>query len=144
MPIRILILNGPNLNLLGKREREIYGSISFEDHLIKLKAKFPHVDLGYYQSNHEGALIDKMQEVGYDFQGIILNAAGYTHTSIAIMDTINAIETPVVEVHISDISKREVFRRHSYVSLAAVHAISGRGLDGYDMGIEWLLKHGIK
>ena len=137
--INIIIINGPNLNLLGKREKEIYGTVSFEDHFKLLEAKYPKISLTYFQSNHEGVLIDKLQEVGFVYEGIILNAAGYTHTSIALMDTIKAISTPVVEVHISDIEAREDFRKFSYVSLAAAHLIKGKGLVGYDDGVEWLL-----
>lgn len=138
--INIIIINGPNLNLLGNREKEIYGSVSFEDHFKILEKKYPNISLTYFQSNHEGVLIDKLQEVGFTYEGIILNAAGYTHTSIALMDTIKAITTPVVEVHISDIEAREDFRKFSYVSLAAAYMIKGKGLKGYDEGVEWLME----
>ncbi len=136
----IAIINGPNLNLLGKRETKIYGTKSFEDFFIELRALFPKTILHYYQSNHEGFLIDKLQEFGFELDGIVFNPGGYTHTSIALMDTVKAIPAPVVEVHISDIYDREDFRKHSYVNLAAAHSIVGQGLDGYRSAIEYLLK----
>jgi len=139
----IIIINGPNLNLLGRREKEIYGSVSFEDYFKILEAHFQDISLTFFQSNHEGALIDKLQEVGFSYEGIVLNAAGYTHTSIALMDTIKAIDTPVVEVHISDIEAREEFRKFSFVSLAADHLIKGKGLEGYMEGVEWLIKNRV-
>ena len=137
--MKISILNGPNLNLLGKREPEIYGSKSFEEFLEELIERFPQVTFEYFQSNHEGALIDKMQSLNNIADGIILNAAGYSHSSIALADTIAAINTPVVEVHISDIHKREDFRRHSYTALYAKHMITGHGLEGYAEAVEFLL-----
>lgn len=137
--MQILILNGPNLNLLGVREPEIYGSMTFEDYFDQLKDRYPDINLQYYQSNHEGDLIDKLQEVGFQYDGIIFNPAGFTHTSIALADTVKAITTPVVEVHISDIYKREKFRHHSYIKLYAYHSIVGQGLNGYDQAIEVLL-----
>lgn len=138
---QILIINGPNLNLLGKREPEIYGHQSFEDYFDKLTVKFSgDTTLSYFQSNHEGFLIDKIQEVGFSIDGIILNAGGYTHTSIAIADCISAVTTPVIEVHISDITKREPFRKHSYLEAVCQKSIMGYGLDGYDMAIDFLLK----
>jgi len=136
----ILILNGPNLNLLGLREPEIYGTQSFESYFQSLKDKYPTVNLAYEQTNSEGKIIDLLQEYGLNTWGIILNAAGYTHTSIAIRDTISAIPEMVVEVHISDIQAREDFRKHSYVSEVAAHHIIGKGLKGYDEAIQWLLK----
>lgn len=135
----IQIINGPNLNLLGKREPEIYGSQTFESYFEELKAKFPDIELHYYQSNHEGDLMDKMQEVGFSYDGIILNAAGYTHTSIALADTISAIATPVIEVHISNIYEREEFRHHSYVKAKCKTSIVGQGLDGYRQAIDFLI-----
>lgn len=138
--INIIIINGPNLNLLGKREKDIYGDVSFEEYFKTLESTFSDISLSFFQSNHEGVLIDKLQEVGYTYEGVILNAAGYTHTSIALMDTIMAIETPVVEVHISDIEAREEFRKFSYVSLAAAHLIKGKGLNGYEEAVHWLLE----
>ena len=139
MTSEILVLNGPNLNLLGVREPEIYGSETFEQFFIKLKAEYPQIDLTYFQSNHEGALIDKLQEVGFEIDGIIFNPGGYTHTSIALADTVSAISTPVVEVHISNIYERELFRHHSYVKAVAVSSIIGKGLDGYREAVEVLL-----
>ncbi len=139
MASEILVLNGPNLNLLGVREPEIYGSETFEQFFIKLKAEYPQIDLTYFQSNHEGALIDKLQEVGFEIDGIIFNPGGYTHTSIALADTVSAISTPVVEVHISNIYERELFRHHSYVKAVAVSSIIGKGLDGYREAVEVLL-----
>lgn len=135
----ILILNGPNLNLLGLREPEIYGSETFESYFEKLKSTFPNLNLAYEQSNSEGKIIDLLQEYGLNSWGIILNAAGYTHTSIALRDTVQAIPEMVVEVHISDISKREDFRKHSYITEVAAHHIIGQGLPGYQQAIEWLI-----
>lgn len=141
--LSIFIINGPNLNLLGKREPQIYGYLSFEDHLIQLRAHFPQLNINYYQSNSEGALIDKLQEVGYTVNGIVFNPAGYTHTSIALADTVKAIAAPVVEVHISNIYDREPFRHHSYIKSVAVHSIVGQGLKGYEMAIDFLLEQQI-
>jgi 3-dehydroquinate dehydratase-2 len=137
--MKIQIINGPNLNLLGKRETAIYGKRSFEEFLKELKAEFPEVELHYFQSNHEGALIDKIQEVGYSFDGIILNAAAYTHTSIALADAIAAISCPVIEVHISNIHAREAFRKHSYTAEQCRGVITGLGLIGYKLGVQFLL-----
>jgi 3-dehydroquinate dehydratase II len=138
---KILIVNGPNLNLLGKREPEVYGHAGFEYYFESLQKTYENtVELSYYQSNHEGALIDKLHEVGFSFDGIILNAGAYTHTSIALADAIRAINTPVVEVHISNTHAREAFRHHSYLSAAAMGVILGFGLDSYRLGIESLLK----
>ncbi len=136
--MKILILNGPNLNLLGKREPEIYGAQSFEEYFAELKTRFQDRSLEYFQSNHEGALIDKLHEVGFDYDGIVFNPGGYTHTSIAIRDAISAITTPVFEVHISNIAEREDFRQKSYVSDVCVGSINGMGLEGYAIGIEQL------
>ncbi len=137
---KILIINGPNLNLLGTREPEIYGSQSFESYLQQLRQKYPHIQIDCYQTNHEGKIIDKLQEADNNYTGIILNAAAYTHTSIAISDTLKAINTPVVEVHISDLKKREKYRQISYISEAAVKVIMGEGLPGYDMAIRFLIE----
>lgn len=136
---KILILNGPNLNLLGKRQPEIYGSQTFEEYFDYLEAKYENKDiqLYYYQSNHEGTLIDKLQEVGFSWDGIIFNAGGYTHTSIALADAVIAISTPVVEVHISNIYEREEFRRHSFLKNVCVKTIVGKGLKGYDEAVEY-------
>jgi len=137
--VKILIINGPNLNLLGKREPEIYGSDSFEDFFGKLKEKYPDMTLEYYQSNVEGELINKIQEVGFDYEAILINAGGYTHTSVAISDAIAAVSTPVLEVHISNIYKREEFRHKSIISKECVGMIAGLGLMGYDLGIQYFI-----
>lgn len=137
---KIAIINGPNLNLLGKREPGIYGNLSFEDYFVQLKVLFPSVDFLYYQSNHEGSLIDKIQELGFDYNGIVLNAGGYTHTSIALHDCIKAVTTPVVEVHISDIRKRESFRHVSMIEAACIQTYAGFGMDSYRMAVDALLK----
>lgn len=133
---QLIIINGPNLNLLGKREPEIYGGQTFEDYLEVLKSKYNNVDLEYFQSNIEGELIDKLQEVGFSCDGIILNAAAYTHTSVGIGDAVKAIETPVVEVHISNTFSREEFRHQSFISPNAKGVILGFGLKSYDLAIE--------
>ena len=135
---RITIINGPNLNLLGKREPEIYGGITFEDYFNTLEEKYQTITLTYFQSNIEGEIIDKLHEVGFSADGIILNAAAYTHTSVGIGDAVKAIETPVIEVHISNVYDREEFRHHSYVSPNAQGIIIGMGLKGYDLAIESL------
>lgn len=137
-----MIINGPNLNLLGVRQPEIYGSQTFEDYFAILQEKFKgKVELEYFQSNHEGALIDKIQEIGFSCHGIIINAGGYTHSSIAIADAIAAITTPTVEVHISDIYKREAFRHVSYLKAQCVKSIVGEGLMGYDRSVDFLLEY---
>ncbi len=135
----IQIINGPNLNLLGKREPEIYGSETFEDYFENLKKRFPQVSLHYYQSNVEGELINKIHEVGFSFDAILLNAGGYTHTSVAISDAIAGVTTPTLEVHISNIYKREEFRHKSIISKSCVGMISGLGLKGYELGILYFL-----
>jgi len=136
---KILILNGPNLNLLGKREPEIYGSQSFEDHFRELQMSFTDHSLVYFQSNHEGALVDKLHEVGFSFDGIVFNAGAYTHTSIALADAIAAIETPVIEVHISNVHRREAFRHHSYLSAHCAGIIVGFGLKGYSLAVRAII-----
>mgnify|MGYP003298336916 CR=1 FL=1 len=136
--MKILILNGPNLNLLGVREPGIYGSSSFESYLPKLKERSPQVELEYYQSNIEGELINKLQEVGFTFDGIVLNAGAYTHTSVALHDCIKSLKCPVIEVHISNVHTREEFRHHSYISPACKGVICGFGLDSYRLAIEGL------
>ena len=141
MKKKVLIINGPNLNLLGKREPHIYGSQSFEDYLKKIKQKFSNTQIDYYQTNHEGSIIDKLQESDQKYTGIVLNAAAYTHTSIAIADCLKAIDTPVVEVHISDIHKRESYRKISYISEAVVKTIMGEGLNGYEKAIEFIIQN---
>ena len=133
---KLIIINGPNLNLLGKREPEIYGSETFEVYLNSLKSKFNTVSIDYFQSNIEGELIDKIQEVGFSYDGIILNAAAYTHTSVGIGDAIKAVTTSVVEVHISNTFSREDFRHQSYISPNARGVILGFGLQSYDLAIE--------
>jgi 3-dehydroquinate dehydratase-2 len=138
--MKILILNGPNLNLLGRRQPDIYGSRTFDDYFKELKLLYPRIQLEHYQSNHEGNLIDKLHETGFSYLGIVLNGGGYTHTSIALADAVSAITTPVVEVHISDISKREEFRRHSYLTAVCKTTISGQGLKGYQLAIDFLLQ----
>ncbi len=137
--MKLIIINGPNLNLLGKREPEIYGSLTFEDYLQELKTNYPKVDFDYVQSNVEGELIDAIQKAGFDYDGIILNAAAYTHTSVGIGDAIKAIETPVIEVHISNTFSREEFRHHSYISPHAKGVILGFGLQSYKLAIESFL-----
>ncbi len=134
--MKIIIINGPNLNLLGVRQPDVYGDRTFEDYLAELKTTFPHVDIDYYQSNVEGEIINKMHEVGFSYDGIVLNAGGYSHTSVAIHDAIASITTPVVEVHISNIYAREEYRRHSLLSDACKGVICGMGLDGYRMAVE--------
>lgn len=137
---QILILNGPNLNLLGKREPEIYGHQTFEQYFEVLKDKFSkQAELEYFQSNHEGHLIDKIHEVGFSYDGIVLNAGGFTHTSIALADAVSAVVSPVIEVHISNVYAREEFRHHSYISSRCKGSIIGFGLRGYDLAIQTLL-----
>lgn len=136
---KLIIINGPNLNLLGKREPEIYGSLTFEDYFKEMKLKWPSIQLEYYQSNIEGELIDKLHEVGFSYDGIILNAGAYTHTSIGIGDAIKGIETPVVEVHISNTFGREEFRHQSYISPNAKGVILGFGMQSYELAIKSFL-----
>ena len=138
--MQILIINGPNLNLLGRREPTVYGSSSFTDYLETLRSQYPQIQIAYFQSNVEGELIDKLQEVGFSYDGIVLNAGAYTHTSIALHDCIRAIETPVVEVHISNVHAREEFRHHSYLSAVCKGVICGFGLDSYRLAVEALVK----
>ena len=137
--MRIAILNGPNLNLLGKRETSIYGTESFDDYPNTLKAKYPNVEFHYFQSNVEGELINELQRVGFDFDGIIMNPGGYTHTSVAIGDAIAGIKTPVIEVHISNVHAREDFRKLSHVSAKAKGTIAGLGLKGYELALQSFL-----
>ena len=136
--MKILILNGPNLNLLGKREPEIYGHVSFEDYLPRLREKFPQHELAYFQSNHEGCLIDKLQEADGVFDAVVMNPGAYAHTSIALADCIRGISVPVVEVHLTDITKREPFRQHSFTAEACKACFVGLGLKGYEKAIESL------
>jgi 3-dehydroquinate dehydratase-2 len=137
--MKIIIINGPNLNLLGTREPEIYGSVSFESYLQGLSEKFPEVTIDYFQSNIEGELINKIQETGFSYDGIIMNAAAYTHTSVGISDAVKAITTPVVEVHISNTFSRESFRHQSYISPHAKGVIIGFGLESYDLALRSFL-----
>lgn len=138
--MKILILNGPNLNLLGKREPETYGKLSFEDFFTTLKSRFAQVEFEYYQSNVEGELINKLHEVGFSYAGIILNAGAYTHTSIALHDAIAAIKIPVVEVHISNIYAREEFRHKSLITSKCAGLITGFGMEGYALAVQYFLK----
>jgi len=137
--MKVAIINGPNLNLLGKRETDIYGNMSFEQYLDSLRKKYTDVEISYFQSNVEGELINELQRVGFDYDGIVLNPGGYTHTSVAIGDAIAAIKTPVVEVHISNVHAREDFRKLSHVSGKAAGSIFGLGLKGYELAIDYLL-----
>jgi 3-dehydroquinate dehydratase-2 len=137
--MKLIIINGPNLNLLGIRQREIYGKENFGTYFNKIKQDFKNIELDCFQSNSEGDIIDKLHEIGFEFDGIILNAGAYSHTSIAIADAISAITTPVVEVHISNIFSRERFRRHSYMTKNCKGLISGFGLSGYTMAIRSFL-----
>ncbi len=132
---KLLIINGPNLNLLGKRETDIYGDLSFEEFLEKLQDKYDWVQIDYFQSNVEGELIDKIQEVGYSYDGIILNAAAYTHTSVGIRDAVAAIKAPVIEVHITNTTKREKFRHRSYITPVARGLVMGFGLQSYELAV---------
>ncbi|MCF0058255.1 type II 3-dehydroquinate dehydratase [Dyadobacter sp. CY356] len=136
---KILILNGPNLNLLGTREPTVYGNQSFEDYFKGLKNEFPKTQLHYYQSNHEGDLIDKIHEVGFTFDGIIVNAGGYSHTSIALADALSAVTTPAVEVHISNVYTREPYRHHSYLTDRCKGLVTGLGLKGYELALRYFL-----
>ena len=138
--MKILILNGPNLNLLGTREPEVYGHQSFEDFFEELKQQFMDCELSYFQSNHEGVLIDKLHEAGFTYDGIVFNPGAYTHTSIALRDAISAIKTPVFEVHISNLAERESFRQLSYVEEVCVGSINGMGLEGYVLALEHFIK----
>lgn len=136
---KIAIINGPNLNLVGIREPEIYGTQSLDDYLQRLVQQYDDVEFALYQSNHEGDIIDQLQRVGFTFDGIVLNAGGYTHTSVAIADAIAAITTPVIEVHISDLTQREPWRQHSMLTAVCATTIMGHGLDGYRQAIEYLI-----
>lgn len=134
--MKIQIINGPNLNLLGMREPDIYGNASFAAYLEQLKKRFPDAEIQYFQSNVEGEIINKIHETGFDYNGIILNAGGYTHTSVAIRDAIKSVNTPVIEVHISNVHAREEFRRHSMISAVCAGVIAGFGFNSYDLAIE--------
>lgn len=139
--MKLLVLNGPNLNLLGIREKSIYGNMSMDEFLLSLNAEYSNINIEYYQSNHEGDLVDKLHEVGFSYDGVVFNAGAYTHTSVALADAIAAINTPVIEVHISNTACREPFRHTSYISANCVGTITGFGLDSYRLGIQsFLLK----
>lgn len=138
-PMKIQIINGPNLNLLGKRETSIYGNQTFEEYFEGLKKRFTGVGLNYYQSNVEGEIVNKLHETGFDFTGIILNAGAYTHTSIAIHDAIGSIKTPVIEVHISNVYSREEFRHKSLITSKCVGLLTGFGLEGYALAVSYFL-----
>jgi len=142
--MNILIINGPNLNLLGKREPTIYGSQDFETYFNKLQTTYSEHQLTYFQSNHEGAIVDKLHETGFTVDGIVLNAGAYTHTSVAIADAIKGITSPVIEVHISNVFSREEFRHHSYLSPACWGSISGFGLQSYQLAIQAIINKTLK
>lgn len=144
MSKKIQIINGPILNLLGKREPDVYGNMDFESYFAKLKDNFKGAELHYYQSNVEGEIINKLHEVGFSYDGIILNAGAYTHTSVAIHDAIAAIKTPVVEVHISNVYAREEFRHKSLITSKCVGLITGFGLEGYTMALDYLVNNKVK
>ncbi|HEY0046098.1 MAG TPA: type II 3-dehydroquinate dehydratase [Flavobacterium sp.] len=137
--MKIIIINGPNLNLLGKRETSVYGESSFDDYLPQLQTKYSDIDIEFFQSNIEGEIIDKLHQTGFTYDGIILNAAAYTHTSIGIADAVKAISTPVVEVHISNVYAREDFRHHSFIAPSAKGIITGFGLLSYELAIRSLI-----
>ena len=137
--MKLIIINGPNLNLLGIREKEIYGETSFEEYLSTLKSKFKDVELEFFQSNHEGELIEKIQEVGFSYEGIIINAGGFTHTSVALRDAIASVSSPAIEVHISNILNLEDFRKKSFLSDVCKGIISGLGLKGYEFAVDYFL-----
>lgn len=139
----ILIINGPNLNLLGKREPSVYGSVSFEDYLKELKQTYPNTNFTYFQSNHEGDIIDQIHSYGFNIDGVILNAGAYTHTSLAIADAISAVKCPVIEVHISNVFKREKHRHYSFISPVCEGSISGFGLNSYRLAVE-ALRHKLQ
>ena len=139
--MKIAIINGPNLNLVGIREPEIYGDVSFDEYIPQLRLQYPDHFISYFQSNHEGAIIYELQRIGYDYDAIVLNAGGLTHTSIVIGDCVKAISAPVVEVHISNIQEREKYRNNSYVTAPSVHFINGKGISGYQIAIDWVIKN---
>ena len=139
--MKLLILNGPNLNLLGTREPSVYGNISFDEYLTELRKRFPQATIDYFQSNAEGALIDKVHETGFDYDGIVLNAGAYTHTSVALADAVRAVTAPVIEVHISNIHARETFRHHSYLAPHCRGSIVGLGLEGYALAVAFFAEN---
>lgn len=137
--MKIMIINGPNLNLLGKREVDIYGKQSFQAYFDTLSQQYASIELAYFQSNSEGAIIDQLHDIGFSYDGIIINGGAYTHTSIAIADALAAISTPAIEVHISNVHARETFRHHSYFTVNCVGFISGMGLKGYELALQYFL-----
>jgi 3-dehydroquinate dehydratase II len=137
--MQLYIINGPNLNLIGRREPEIYGSLSLEDYLASLRDIFPAHNLHFFQNNHEGALIDKIQEIGFSADGVVLNAGGLTHTSVALADAVAAVPARFVEVHISNVYQRETFRHHSFLSAKCEGSIIGLGLHGYRLALDYLI-----
>lgn len=139
--MKIAIINGPNLNLVGVREPGIYGDVSFGEYVPQLRLQYPDHDISYFQSNHEGAILDELQRIGFDHDAIILNAGGLTHTSIVIGDCVKGISAPVIEVHISNIQEREDYRKQSYVTEPSAHFIHGKGLDGYSIAVDWIEKN---
>lgn len=141
--MKIAIINGPNLNLLGKREIDIYGNMPFEEYLSQLKSNYPQIEFSFYQSNVEGELINELQRVGFDHDGIVFNPGGYTHTSVAIGDAVAAIKTPTIEVHISNVHAREDFRKLSHISGKSVGSIFGLGLKGYELAIQWFINNNV-
>ena len=141
--MNIAVINGPNLNLVGVREPDIYGDVSFDEYIPQLRLMYPDHKITYYQSNHEGAIIDEIHRNGFDLDGIILNAGGLTHTSICLADAVRSVPAIVVEVHLTDIHQREHFRKHSYITAAAQHTIIGQGMDGYRMAIDYLIKTNV-
>jgi len=139
--MKIAIINGPNLNLVGIREPEIYGNVSFDEYIPQLRLQFPSHQISYFQSNHEGALLDELHRIGFEYDAIILNAGGLTHTSIVLGDCVKGISSPVIEVHISNIKEREEFRKHSFVTEPSAHFIHGKGMDGYRMALKWVIEN---
>ncbi|MBR5784163.1 MAG: type II 3-dehydroquinate dehydratase [Bacteroidales bacterium] len=137
--MKIMVINGPNLNLLGRREKEIYGTETFDEYFARLEKAYPQVELHYFQSNVEGELINELQRVGFHFDGVLLNAGGFTHTSVALRDAVLSITTPVIEIHISNVLKREEFRHTSMIAGACVGSISGFGLKSYNLGVEYFV-----
>jgi 3-dehydroquinate dehydratase-2 len=137
--MKVTIINGPNLNLLGKREPQIYGKENFEDYFVQLKKKYPQLKLSYFQSNHEGEIIDHLHAIGFEHKGIIINAGAYSHTSLAIADAIAAISTPAIEVHISNLHQRETFRHHSHLTRSCIGVIAGLGMQSYDLAVAYFL-----
>ncbi len=139
--MNIAIINGPNLNLVGIREPEIYGDISFDEYIPQLRLQYPNLNISYFQSNHEGAILDELHRIGFEYNAVVLNAGGLTHTSIVLGDCVKGISTPVIEVHISNIQEREDYRKHSYITEPSVKFIHGKGLDGYRIALDWVVEN---